>query len=337
MNTPGTLTPNIVQQDYFAAVTTLAILPLFKERGKPFVLVFWSRDPDGTQHYQGDSLNSLTPGINGPTSFAAIRNADEDLARIRGALGKLGLLDTTDIIAIADHGFSTITKQSQTSFTVKMKFADTPEGRLPLGFVALDLAHALDLPLIDPDNNYAPVTDGQHSKFGNGLIGGDKNNPKLVVTANGGSDIIYLPDGDRAIAKRVIETLLAQDYVSGIFVDTRLGKFPGTLTLDDIALRRRRDDATSGDRHKLPLVRHRSAVSQCAARSKSPTPFCRKARACMARLAAPTPGISWPCRDRISKPVSSIRRRPATPISAALSPTCCGSRRSTTAGSLAAF
>ena len=236
MNTPGTLTPNIVQQDYFAAVTTLAILPLFKERGKPFVLVFWSRDPDGTQHYQGDSLNSLTPGINGPTSLAAISNADEDLAHIHGALGKLGLLDTTDIIAIADHGFSTITKQSQTSFTVKMKFADTPEGRLPLGFTALDLAHALDLPLIDPDKDYAPVTDGQHSKFGNGLIGGDKNNPKLVVTANGGSDIIYLPDGDRAIAKRVIETLLAQDYVSGIFVDTRLGKFPGTLTLDDIAL-----------------------------------------------------------------------------------------------------
>jgi predicted AlkP superfamily pyrophosphatase or phosphodiesterase len=236
MNTPGTLTPNIVQQDYFAAVTTKTILPLFKERGKPFVLVFWSRDPDGTQHYQGDSFNSLVPGINGPTSLAAIRNADDDLARIRDALGELGLLDTTDIIAIADHGFSTITKQSQTSSTVKTKFADTPVGRLPLGFVALDLARALDLPLIDPDSDYATVADGQHSKFGNGLVGGDKSNPKLVVTANGGSDMIYLPDGDRAIAKRVVEALLAQDYVSGIFVDTRLGKFPGTLTLDDIAL-----------------------------------------------------------------------------------------------------
>jgi hypothetical protein len=236
MNTPGTLTPNIVQQDYFTAVTAKAILPLFKERGKPFVLVFWSRDPDGTQHYQGDSLNSLVPGINGPTSLAAIRNADDDLARIRSALGELGLLDSTDIIAIADHGFSTITKQSQTSSTVKMKFADTPLGHLPLGFVALDLAHALDLPLIDPDANYAAVADGQHSKFGNGLIGGDKNNPKIVVTANGGSDLIYLPDADRAMAKRVVEALLAQDYVSGIFVDAKLGKFPGTLTLDDIAL-----------------------------------------------------------------------------------------------------
>ncbi len=45
--------------------------------------------------------------------------------------------------------------------------------------------------------------------------------PKLVVAANGGSDLIYLPDGDRAIAKRVVETLLAQDYVSGIFVDSQ--------------------------------------------------------------------------------------------------------------------
>ena len=56
------------------------------------------------------------------------------------------------------------------------------------------------------------------------------------MAANGGSDVIYLPDGDQAMAKRVVDVLLAQDYVSGIFVDRKLGKFPGTLTLDDIAL-----------------------------------------------------------------------------------------------------
>ncbi|HKH80038.1 MAG TPA: alkaline phosphatase family protein, partial [Methylovirgula sp.] len=233
---PGTHTANVVQQDYFAAVTTRAVLPLLKERNKPFVLVFWSRDPDGTQHYQGDSFNSLVPGINGPTSLAAIRNADDDLARIRAALGELGLLAATDIIAVADHGFSTISKDSQTSSTVKTKFADTPEGRLPLGFAALDLAQALNLPLIDPDNDYKTVEPGEHTRHGNGLIGGDKNNPKVVVAANGGSDLIYLPDGDRAMAQRVTEALLTQDYVSGIFVDTKLGKFSGTLTLDDVAL-----------------------------------------------------------------------------------------------------
>lgn len=236
MSTPGTLVANTVQQDYFAAVTTQAILPLFKARGKPFVLVYWSRDPDGTQHDQGDSLNSLTPGINGPTSRAAIRNADDDLARIRAGLSELGLLDTTDIIAIADHGFSTIAKQSQTSSTVKTIFADTPPGRLPLGFVALDLAHALDFPLLDPDDGYKPVAPGRHSRHGNGLIGGDSTHPKIVVAANGGSDLIYLPDGDRNLARRIVDALLAQDYTSGIFVDTRLGKIPGTLTLDDIGL-----------------------------------------------------------------------------------------------------
>src|SRR6516165_7959033 len=233
---PGTLSANVVQQDYFASVTTLVVLPVFKQRNKPFVLVFWSRDPDGTQHNQGDSLNTLTPGISGPTSLAAIRNADDDLARIRSALNELGLLDSTDIITTSDHGFSTISKESNTSSTVKTKFADTLPGHLPLGFVALDLAHALNMTLIDPDDGYKTIADGQHTKNGNGLIGGDRTNPKVVVAANGGSDLVYIPDGDKAIAKRIVDTLLSQDYVSGIFVDSKLGKFPGTLWLDDIAL-----------------------------------------------------------------------------------------------------
>ncbi len=236
VSTPGAHSANVVQQGYFADVTTRAVLPLFKERDKPFVLVFWSRDPDGTQHNQGDSLNSLVPGINGPTSLASIRNADDDLARIRSALSELGLLDTTDIIVSSDHGFSTISKESQTSSTVKTRFADTLPDHVPFGFVALDLAHALKLPLLDPDDGYRTVADGQHPRLGNGLIGGDRKNPKIVVAANGGSDLIYLPDGDKALAKRVVDVLLAEDYVSGIFVDSKLGKFPGTLGLDDIAL-----------------------------------------------------------------------------------------------------
>mgnify|MGYP001311055325 CR=1 FL=1 len=236
MDTPGAHSANVVQQGYFADVTAQAVLPLFKDRSKPFVLVFWSRDPDGTQHNQGDSLNALVPGINGPTSLAAIRNADDDLARIRSALNELGLLESTDIIVTADHGFSTISKESRTSSTVKIKFADAPTGRLPLGFVALDLSHALNMPLIDPDDGYKTIGDGQHTKNGNGLIGDDADHPNVVVAANGGSDLIYLPDGDKALAKRVIDALLAQDYVSGIFVDSKLGKFPGTLALGDIAL-----------------------------------------------------------------------------------------------------
>jgi arylsulfatase A-like enzyme len=234
--TPGAKVANVVQQDYLAAVTTRAVLPLFAARNKPFLLVFWSRDPDGTQHNQGDSFMTLTPGINGQASLAAIRNADDDLGRIRAALAELGLGESTDIIVTADHGFATISKQSVSSPAAQARHADAPVGHLPRGFLAFDLAKALGMPLIDPDNSYAVVPDGAHSRNGNGLIGGDKDHPKVIVAANGGSDLIYIPDGDKALADRVVTALLTQDYVSGIFVDERLGRIPGTLSLADINL-----------------------------------------------------------------------------------------------------
>ena len=78
---------------------------------------------------------------------------------------------------------------------------------------------------------------GQHTKFGNGLIGGDRNNPKVVVAANGGSDLIYLPDGDKAIGRSAWSIPCWRRTMSAAFSSTpKLGKFPGTLTLDDIAL-----------------------------------------------------------------------------------------------------
>ena len=48
--TPGTTSANVAQQAWMADVATKVVLPTFKARAKPFVLVFWSRDPDGSQH-----------------------------------------------------------------------------------------------------------------------------------------------------------------------------------------------------------------------------------------------------------------------------------------------
>jgi hypothetical protein len=235
--TPGTTVANVTQQDYFVDVTTKVVLPLFKQRGKPFVLVYWSRDPDGSQHNQGDSLNQLTPGINGPTSLAAIKNADGNLSRIRQALVELGLDKTTDVVVSADHGFSTIAKESKTSPAAKASYHDVPAGFLPPGFVAIDIAAALKMPLFDPDNKSAPVAAGTFPKRANGLIGADPAKPDVVVAANGGSDLVYLPKGDKQLAAKVVNALLAQDYVSGLFVDDSLGKFPGTLPLSAINLK----------------------------------------------------------------------------------------------------
>src|SRR3954467_7610029 len=183
--TPGTVVPNTAQQAYFADVASKVLLPMFKARNKPFVLVFWSRDPDGSQHNSGDSLNTITPGINGPTSLAGIKNADDNLARLRQALDELGLAATTNIMVQADHGFSTISKESKTSLSAKVSYDDTPKNFLPMGFLALDLAKALDLPLFDPNDKNAAVPEGKHPKAGNGVLGKDPTKPDLVVATNG--------------------------------------------------------------------------------------------------------------------------------------------------------
>jgi hypothetical protein len=235
--TPGTLVPNTVQQAYFADVASRIVLPMFKQRNKPFVLVFWSRDPDGSQHNTGDSLNTVTPGINGPTSLAGIKNADNNLAQLRKALDDLGLAASTDIIVSSDHGFSTISKESKTSPSAKIAYDDTPKDFLPMGFLAIDLAKALDLPLYDPNDKNARVADNAHPKAGNGLLGKDPLKPDLVVATNGGSDLIYLPNQDKKLAERTIKALLEQDYISGLFVDDKLGHFPGTLPLSQLALK----------------------------------------------------------------------------------------------------
>jgi Type I phosphodiesterase / nucleotide pyrophosphatase len=235
--TPGTLVPNTIQQAYFADVATKVVLPMFKARNKPFVLVFWSRDPDGSQHNQGDSLNTVTPGINGPTSMAGIRNADDNLAQLRKALDELGLAASTNIIITSDHGFSTISKESKSSPAAKASYDDTPKDFLPMGFVAIDLAKALDLPLFDPNDKNARVADNTHTKAGNGLLGNDPDKPDLVVADNGGSDLIYLPNKDKKLAARTIKALLEQDYVSGLFVDDKLGRFPGTLEMSQLGLK----------------------------------------------------------------------------------------------------
>ncbi|MBV8538457.1 MAG: alkaline phosphatase family protein [Alphaproteobacteria bacterium] len=232
--TPGTKAANVEQQAYFADVATKVILPMFKARNKPFVLVFWSRDPDGSQHNQGDSFDMLTPGINGPTSLAAIKNADDNLGQLQAALTTLGLADSTDIIVTADHGFSTISKESKTSPAARAHYGDILPDHLPVGFVALDIAQALGMPLFDPDNKNVQIAAEAHPKNGNGLIGKDPAHPDVVVAANGGSDLVYLPKKDKVLAARVVKALMAQDYVSGLFVDDSLGRIPGTLPLSAI-------------------------------------------------------------------------------------------------------
>jgi len=286
--TPGTTVSNEHQQSYFADAATKAILPMFanvfKSSGKPFVLLYWSRDPDGSQHNEGDSLNKLVPGINGPTSRLGLRDADDNLKQIVDYIeGDSDLASSTDIFITSDHGFATMSKHEidpqshvTTSYAAKFIYRDTTgrqevnTGFLPAGFLAIDLAHYLALPLYDPDAQidgqdgkkvYEPVDPTipqqqpnmrQHSANSNGLIGGGdgliggtgripegadaQTDAEVVIAANGGSDLIYLPKHNPAMAKKIVAFLAGQDYVGGLFAAGEYGKIPGALPLQDIRL-----------------------------------------------------------------------------------------------------
>jgi arylsulfatase A-like enzyme len=235
---PGKTT-NSAQQLYYREIVTKVLLPKFKAAGKPFMIVFWSTEPDTTQHGQTDSINELTPGINGPTSLAAIKLADDDLGAILSTLHEQGLDASTNVLITSDHGFSTVSKQSTTSATTRLSFPNVPQGQLPPGFLGIDLSMALDLPLRQPSGKFDEIDyrNGKYPDRANVILGRDPARPDIVIAANG-ADLIYLPQPNaKELAPRIVKTLLAQDYVSGIFVHDSLGAMPGTLPLSSINLR----------------------------------------------------------------------------------------------------
>ena len=237
---PPVSVPNFTQQVHFATIAARVILPKFKQSGRPFVLVFWSRDPDASQHKTRDSVGAISPGIDGPTAAAGVRDADTSLGVLLDALRRLGLDRTTDVFVTADHGFATIVKSSATSPAAHLaNDGDVSLRDLPRGFLAVDVASFLRLQLYDPNGGFEPVdlARGKTTSRGAGYIGADRGHPEAVVAANGGSDLVYLPTGEAtALARTLVSSLLKQDYVSGIFVNDRLGRIPGTLPMSAIDL-----------------------------------------------------------------------------------------------------
>ncbi len=270
---PGTLAANRVQQQWFADVTTKVLLPEFAAAGKPFALLFWSRDPDGTQHNQGDSLQRMTPGINGATSKLALRNADHDLKELLDWLNAHPAVKAvTDVVVTSDHGFATITRReiaadgkvttepsAQLEYEVGPRERPEPKGTLPTGFLAIDLGIREHLRVFDAGRRaeagssvYRELAVGgersQHPEMGSALLSSapvqrlDGADAQLIVAANGGSDLIYAPGKDATLVRRTVEVLGQLDYVGGIFADESfcggqaMTACPGALPLSAVGL-----------------------------------------------------------------------------------------------------
>ena len=110
---------------------------------------------------------------------------------------------------------------------------------------------------------------------------------KVIVAANGGTDLIYVPDGDAARIEDVATFLLGQDYVDALFVDGPANAVPGTLSLRDINL-------VGSARLPAPSIVvalktfSRDPRDPIGVRSTSPTRRCSRGRGGTAASAAPT-------------------------------------------------
>jgi arylsulfatase A-like enzyme len=81
------------------AYATRALTDILWRDGLPVYSLLWLSDPDLTQH-------EYSPGAE--PSMAAIRSSDRNLAAVLDALSKKNARETTDVLVVSDHGFSTI-------------------------------------------------------------------------------------------------------------------------------------------------------------------------------------------------------------------------------------
>jgi arylsulfatase A-like enzyme len=79
--------------------TTNALCDVLWRRGVPVVSVLWLSEPDYSQH---------TTGPGSATSLEAIKSSDDCLGRVIDALKRDIAFDSTDVLVVSDHGFSTI-------------------------------------------------------------------------------------------------------------------------------------------------------------------------------------------------------------------------------------
>ena len=197
------------------------------------MLLYWSSDPDGTQHSQRDSVNELIPEINGPNSILAIKVADEDLAAIMETLKELGL-DARPTFSSRPTMASARLEAEQDELFGEAEVRDacrkdnchrdcwrsTSPRR--------SASRCMSLRRRGPEIDYRA---GKHPRRASAILGKDAAKPDIVVGVNGGNDLIYFPQGNaKDLAPKVVKVLLAQDYTVGIFVQDDLGPFPVAAT-----------------------------------------------------------------------------------------------------------
>ena len=227
-----------VQGGWFAHVASRVLLPKFQQAGRPFVMVFWSRDPDGSQHNQGDSLGSLTPG------HQRLNLAGRHPERRRYAGGTSVHAEG----ARPRQGRPMSSSPPTTAFPPSPKRAAQAARRSsPIRMCRLEsFRRASPRSTSRPRSIFRSTIPLVRRRPGGWVVTRRRATSSSAIRPSrtwsspptAGADLIYLPKRDaRAnLAKRVVATLWAQDYTGAVFVNDALGRLPGTLPMSAVGL-----------------------------------------------------------------------------------------------------
>ena len=105
--------------------TTRALTQVLWKEGVPPFSVLWLGEPDLTQH-------ETAPGA--PAALRAVKSSDDNLAVLLNALDRYQVRQSTDVLVVSDHGFSTIAREielpkilSGAGFQVMTEFKSPPQ------------------------------------------------------------------------------------------------------------------------------------------------------------------------------------------------------------------
>ena len=160
---PQETLPNTPRIADAATILTEYILP---DRN-PDVALWWSSEPDKSQHAYG---------VGSSESNRAIREADLQFKNILEALNRKGVLDSTDVFVLSDHGYSTIREVIQLEPLLKeagFGDGDKPGGVsvAPNGGSALFYAYGKDRSLCERLSEWLMVQPWCGSLIGSDSVG----------------------------------------------------------------------------------------------------------------------------------------------------------------------
>ena len=218
---------------------------------KPDLTVFWSKEPDATNHAYG-------PGTY--NSIDATKLNDEILGRVMDKIRQLGWEQSTDIIITQDHNHSTVSGDvahyplrdivdggvgSHDPYGYSVSgFVRTAELLTQDGLKAYDGAGCREIPtlsgiLFDGTHLHPTKHDTDGSVCGNAqrytspryVVPKPVPAGGIVVAANAGSDYLFVPDGDPNTVKAAVVSLQNRLQFGAIFVSDKYGDVTGTLPM----------------------------------------------------------------------------------------------------------